>query len=45
MIKARMQDPLPFYRVPSEALDGNGNTVFIEISGVPFYDQKGLLCG
>ncbi|HOW33191.1 MAG TPA: PAS domain S-box protein [Methanoregulaceae archaeon] len=40
-----MKVPQRFEGLESTALDGHGKPIFIETSGVPFFDDKGILLG
>ncbi len=37
--------PTKFRGLESTAIDGHGNTIFLETSGIPFFDDTGVLVG
>lgn len=45
MLKDLMENPAPFHRLKSEAINKYGNTIYVEVSGVPFYGPGGQLNG
>lgn len=45
MLKKIMEHPAPFHKLKEEAMGGDGNPIYVEVSGVPFYGNDGQLCG